>query len=56
MKIGSLRYGLAVVTALVFTAIFTMNFFHEGTSISKYLAKQSELDRVKEAESLPTLI
>ncbi len=50
MKIGSLRYGLAVVTALVFTAIFTMNFFHEGTSISKYLAKQSELDRIKEAE------
>lgn len=50
MKFLALRYGLSVVTALVFTAIFTMNFFHEGTSISKYITKQSELERVKEAE------
>ncbi len=40
MKIETLRYGLAVVVALVFTAVFTMSFFHEGTSISKYVTKQ----------------
>lgn len=50
MKISALKYGLAVVTALVFTAIFAMSFFHEGTSISKYITKQNELERVKEVE------
>lgn len=43
-------YGLSIVTALVLSAIFSMNFFHEGTSMGKYYAKKSELDRVKEAE------
>ncbi len=50
MKIAALRYGLAVTMALVCTAIFTLNYFHEGTSISKYITKQSELERAKEGE------
>ena len=50
LKISLLKYGLAVVTALVFTAIFMINFFHEGSSISKYITKQNELERVKEVE------
>ncbi len=48
----SLKFGLAIVIALVFTATFTMNYFHEGTSLSKYITKQLELDRVKEVEAV----
>ena len=45
-----LRYFLALLVALSFTAVFSMNYFHGGTAIGKYYAHQEELERVNEEE------
>jgi hypothetical protein len=50
MTHDKIYYGLSIMIALTFTAIFSMTFFHEGTAMSKYFAHQSELERVKEVE------
>ena len=39
---------LALLVALSFTAVFSMNYFHEGTAIGKYFSHQQELERVNE--------
>ena len=39
---------LALLVALSFTAVFSMNYFHEGTAIGKYFSHQQELARVNE--------
>ena len=45
---SGLRSLLALVVALSFTAVFSMNYFHEGTAIGKYFSHQQELERVNE--------
>lgn len=45
-----IRYSLALIIALMFSAIFCLSFPYEGTSIAKYFNKQAELERVKEAD------
>ena len=49
---NQIRYGLAILVALFYSAIFSMSYFHEGTSIGKYQSRQVELDRVNEEEAL----
>ena len=44
-----LRYTLSLYLALVFSAVFYMSYFYDGSSISNYLCKQQELSRVNEA-------
>lgn len=46
---AKLRYALSLYLALVFSAVFYMSYFHDGSSISNYLCKQQELSRVNEA-------
>ena len=43
---------LALVVALSFTAVFSMNYFHEGTAIGKYFSHQQELERVNEEKAI----
>ena len=43
---------LALIVALSFTAVFSMNYFHEGTAIGKYLSHQQELQRVNEEKAI----
>lgn len=50
MTYDTIYRALSVVIALSFSAVFSMHFFYEGTSIGKYVAKQSEMERVKEAD------
>jgi len=47
-----LRYLLALLVALSFKAVFSMNYFHEGTAIGKYYSHQEELGRVNEEEAI----
>jgi hypothetical protein len=46
---SKLRYTLLLYLALVFTAVFYMSYFYDGSSISKYLSKQLEVSRVNDA-------
>jgi hypothetical protein len=44
-----LRYTLSIYLALVFSAVFYMSYFYDGSSIANYLCKQQELSRVNDA-------
>lgn len=46
----NLKYLLALVIALVFSAMFGMRYFYDDTAISKYLTKQITLERVQESK------
>jgi hypothetical protein len=47
---AKLSYTLSLYLALVFSAVFYMSYFYDGSSISKYLCKQQELSRVHDAD------
>ncbi|WP_347439658.1 hypothetical protein [Rubritalea sp.] len=51
MKIDTLRYGLSSVVGLRLSSqrFSQSNFFHEGTSISKYVSNKSQLEGEKVA-------
>lgn len=44
-----LRYTLSVYIALVFSSVFFMSYFFDGSSIASYLCKQLEIARVNDA-------
>lgn len=44
-----LKYTLALYVAIVISSVFYMSYFYDGSSISKYICKQHELTRVKDA-------
>jgi hypothetical protein len=46
---AKLSYALSLYIALVFSVVFYMSYFYEGSSISNYLCKQQELSRVNDA-------
>lgn len=45
-----LRYLLGLIIALTFTAIFSMSYFYDGSSIAKLLSKKGELERVQDSK------